>query len=118
MKKNLIKAAYAGVASLLAAPVLATTSVQQGISDVNPGNNNVPQSLPSSVQTIADTLIYIVGAVAVLMLIIGGLRYVISQGDSAAVKQAKDTILYGIIGVVVAILAYAIVAFIAGALAP
>jgi hypothetical protein len=68
--------------------------------------------------TIADTLIFIVGAVAVIMLIIGGLRYVISQGSKEGVASAKDTILYSIIGIVVAILAYAIVNFVTGSLAP
>lgn len=67
---------------------------------------------------IADTLIFIVGAVAVIMLIIGGLRYVISQGSKEGVASAKDTILYSIIGIVVAILAYAIVNFVTGSLAP
>ena len=69
-------------------------------------------------QVIADTLIYIVGAIAVIMLIIGGLRYVISQGSKDGVEQAKNTILYAVIGIVVAILAYAIVNFITGSLAP
>jgi hypothetical protein len=68
--------------------------------------------------TIADTLIFIVGAVAVIMLIIGGLRYVISQGSKDSVASAKDTILYAIIGIVVAILAFAIVQFVTGSLAP
>jgi type IV secretion system pilin len=66
--------------------------------------------------TIADTLIYLVGAVAVIMLIIGGLRYVISQGSKEGVASAKDTILYSVIGIVVAILAYAIVSFVTGSL--
>jgi hypothetical protein len=68
--------------------------------------------------TIADTLIYIVGAVAVIMLIIGGLRYVISQGSKEGVSQAKDTILYSVIGIVVAILAYAVVNFVTSSLSP
>jgi hypothetical protein len=68
--------------------------------------------------TIADTLIYIVGAIAVIMLIIGGLRYVISQGSKEGVASAKDTILYAVIGIVVAILAYAIVNFVTGSLVP
>ncbi len=67
---------------------------------------------------IADTLIFIVGAVAVIMLIIGGLRYVISQGSKEGVESAKNTILYSIIGIIVAILAYAIVSFVTGALTP
>jgi ABC-type Na+ efflux pump permease subunit len=46
------------------------------------------------------------------MLIIGGLRYVVSGGDSSAVQNAKNTILYAIVGIVVAILAYAVVNFV------
>lgn len=65
-------------------------------------------------QTIANTLIFLVGAVAVLFLIIGGLRYVISNGDPKAVEAAKNTILYSIIGIVVAILSFAAVQFVVG----
>jgi len=65
-------------------------------------------------QTIANTLIFIVGAVSVLMVIIGALRYVLSNGDSAGLKSAKDTILYALIGVVIAMLSYALVAFVIG----
>jgi hypothetical protein len=67
-------------------------------------------------QTISNTLIFLVGAVSVIMLIIGGFRYVISQGESGAVTSAKNTILYAIIGIVVAILAYAAVAYVTGTL--
>jgi cytochrome bd-type quinol oxidase subunit 2 len=64
--------------------------------------------------TIANTLIFIVGAISVLMVIIGGLRYVLSNGDSAGIKSAKDTIMYALIGVVVSLLAYALVSFVIG----
>lgn len=67
-------------------------------------------------QTVSNVLIFIVGAVAVIMLIIGGLRYVISQGDKGNVESAKNTILYAVIGIVVAVMAYAIVNFVAGSL--
>ena len=63
-------------------------------------------------QTIANTLIFLVGAIAVLFLIIGGLRYVISNGDPKAVEAAKNTILYAIIGIVIAILSFAAVQFV------
>lgn len=66
---------------------------------------------------IANVLIFLVGAIAVIMLIIGGLRYVISQGDKTNVESAKNTILYAVIGIVIAILAYAIVNFVVGSLA-
>ena len=51
------------------------------------------------------------------MLIIGGIRYVVSGGDSGAVTSAKNTILYAIVGIVVAILAYALVNFVVGSFA-
>lgn len=63
-------------------------------------------------RTITNVLLYLIGAISVIMLIIGGLRYVISGGDSTAVQNAKNTILYAIVGIIVAILAYAIVGFV------
>ncbi len=62
--------------------------------------------------TVANILLFLVGAVAVIMLIIGGLRYVTSNGQSEAVSGAKNTIMYAIIGIVVAFLAYAGVQFV------
>ena len=61
---------------------------------------------------ITNTILYIVGVVAVIMLIIGGIRYVISGGDSKKVTDAKNTVLYAIIGLVIAVFAYAIVNFV------
>lgn len=65
-------------------------------------------------KTITNVLLFAIGAVSVIMLILGGIRYTISQGDSSAVTAAKNTILYAVIGLVVAILAYAIVNFVLG----
>jgi|SRR5665648_5174 len=65
-------------------------------------------------RTITNVLLFIIGAVSVIMLIIGGLRYTISGGESGAVSGAKNTILYAVVGIIVAILAYAIVNFVLG----
>lgn len=62
--------------------------------------------------TITNVLLFLIGAISVIMLIIGGVRYVVSGGDQAAVTSAKNTILYAVIGIIVAILAYAIVNFV------
>lgn len=62
--------------------------------------------------TIVNILLFLIGAVAVIMLIIGGIRYTLSGGDQNAVTSAKNTILYSIVGIIVAILAYAIVNFV------
>lgn len=66
------------------------------------------------VKPVVNTLLYILGAIAVIMIIIGGFRYTLSGGDNTGVAAAKNTILYSVIGLVVAILAWAIVNFVIG----
>ena len=68
------------------------------------------------VSRVIETLLFIIGAAAVIMLIVGGIRYVVSSGDQNAVTGAKNTILYAVIGLVVAFLAFAIVRVLTGAL--
>ena len=68
-------------------------------------------------RTITNVLLFIIGAISVIMLIIGGIRYTVSGGDSTAVTNAKNTILYAIVGIVVALLAYAVVNFVLGSFA-
>ena len=67
---------------------------------------------------ISNAMMFIIGALSVLMLIIGGFKYVISGGDASAVTKAKNTILYAIIGLIVALLAYAAITFILVTLSP
>ena len=62
--------------------------------------------------TAVNFLLFLVGAVAVIMIIFGGFRYIISGGDSGAVTNAKNTILYAVIGLIIASLAYAIIDFV------
>ena len=68
--------------------------------------------------TISSVLLFVVGAVAVIMIVIGGLRYVISGGDATQVQAAKNTILYALVGIIIAILAYAAVNFVIGSFMP
>jgi len=70
------------------------------------------QGIDGIFQSIAAIIIVLVGIVAVVMIILGGIQYSTSQGDPGKVKKAKDTIMYGIIGLIVAILAFAIVTFV------
>lgn len=67
---------------------------------------------------ITNVLLFIIGAVSVIMLVIGGIRYTVSAGDSSAVTAAKNTIMYAIIGIIVALLAFAVVNFVIGAFLP
>lgn len=65
---------------------------------------------------VTNLILYIVGIIAVVMLIIGGIKYVVSGGDAKKVTDAKNTVLYAIIGLVIAFLAFAIVNFVISAL--
>lgn len=65
-----------------------------------------------TVQTILNVIVGCVGIVAVAVIILGGVTFVTSQGDAGKVAKAKNTIIYGIVGLIVAILAFAVVNFI------
>jgi hypothetical protein len=68
-------------------------------------------SVGNTVTSLIDLLSLIVGVAAVIMIIIGGLQYVMSGGDSGKVGNSKNTILYAVIGLVVVALAQVIVQF-------
>ncbi len=68
---------------------------------------------PNGILTRAARLVMIVvGVTAVIMIIIGGIQYVMSSGDPTNVTNAKNTILYAIIGLVVALMAQGIITFV------
>jgi hypothetical protein len=69
-------------------------------------------SATSMIKTVINTLLYILGIIAVVMIVIGGIRYTTSNGNSSSIKEAKDTILYSVVGLVVALLAFAIVNYV------
>lgn len=78
--------------------------------DPDAGNTD----LMSTINTVINVVLGIVALIAVIMIIIGGISFITSQGDSAKVTKAKNTVLYGVIGLVVALLAFAIVNFVLG----
>lgn len=68
---------------------------------------------PNSIwNNILNTITFVIGAIAVLMIVIGALRYALSSGEQAAIVSAKNTILYAVIALVVAVMANAIVNFV------
>ena len=104
-------------APLLPSTVLAQSpidSIQGGVTSVG-GTQTGTQDLQDKIKTVVNVLLFLLGAVAVIMIIIGGIGQATSNGDAQAVKSAKDVVLYAVIGLVVAILAYAIVNFVLGA---
>ena len=63
-------------------------------------------------QRVVNILLFLVGAISVIMLIVGGIRYVVSAGDQQAVTNAKNTILYAIVGVIIAFVAWGAIDFV------
>lgn len=71
-----------------------------------------PASLTNLVAKIVNILSVLIGAIAVIMLIFGGFRYVTSAGNDAGVQAARNTIIYAIIGLIVVAVAQIIVKFV------
>jgi len=102
-----------------ATPVSAQSAVQEGINSAR--GTGVPGNLfgdTGIITTITNTLLFIAGALAVIMIIFGGIRYATSAGNSSAVTAAKNTVLYAIVGLIIAFLAFAAVNWVLGAVTP
>lgn len=69
----------------------------------------------SMITIVINILLFVIGIIAVIMIIVGGIRYTLSNGNASSTKEAKDTILYAVIGLIVAMMAYAIVNFVVAA---
>ena len=122
-KGLLVVPAFALVLGFAALPLAQPAAAQTG-SIVDEGIDGGANSARSEDQsedlfgdggifrTITNVLLFLIGAISVIMLIIGGIRYTVSGGDSTAVTSAKNTILYAVVGIIVALLAYAVVNFV------
>jgi hypothetical protein len=69
---------------------------------------------PGRIQTILAVVFSITGAIALLIITLAGLRYILSRGDPSATAQAKNAILYAVIGLVISLSAVTIVTFVIG----
>lgn len=69
-------------------------------------------SFQATLERIVNILSIIIGVVAVIMIIFGGFRYITSGGDSTRVGNAKNTLIYAIIGLIIVALAQVIVRFV------
>lgn len=108
--------AVLGVAAMVPAGQVyadAASEIRGGVNKV--GGNENKTSLEDNIKTIVNILLYVIGAVAVVMIVIGGIRYTTSNGDSSQLTSAKNTILYAVVGLIVAIMAFAIVNFVVDA---
>lgn len=118
--KRIITAAMLACSLVLFAPLLvhaspadeACAGIQAAGGECNASGSAGADGFKSIVGTIINVLSILVGAVSVIFIIIGGFRYIISNGDSNGVTSAKNTIMYAVIGLVVVLFAQVLVAFV------
>ncbi len=125
MKKLKIIFASLALTFGLAAPVLSTgagyalfedskTQACRGATldgsdcDATASNNKVSNTLAS----VINILSIVLGIIAVIMIIIGGIKFTTSQGDGNSTASARNTIIYAVVGLVVAALAQVLVKFV------
>mgnify|MGYP001018862942 CR=1 FL=1 len=102
--------------TVLASSIRTTAKDQISAGVQNAGGDSNGISIDTAIKSIVNIMLFLLGAIAVIMIVIGGIRYTTSNGDSNSINSAKNTILYAVIGLVVAILAFAIVNFILDAI--
>jgi hypothetical protein len=74
----------------------------------HPGNT----SQGTLIFNIINLALVVLGSVAVLIIVIAGIRYIVSRGDPQSINKAKNAIVYAIVGLVVALSASALVNFV------
>ena len=108
-----LAAASGAVATAVLAPLSASALSLMDVINGDYRGQGQPTELfdggAAIIPRLINLMLFIVGILAVIMLIWGGIRYVISGGAAYKVKDAKNTILYAIVGLIVAILGYALV---------
>lgn len=102
-----------GFAAATLAPTITVSAADLDPCTLNPGMCAGKETDVNNVfKIIVNVLIFIVGIIAVIMIIVSGIRYTASAGNSSGVAGAKNTLIYSIVGLVIAIFAYAVVNFI------
>ena len=103
-----------GVSSLAAASLLvpdASAQVTSGINAATTGEMR-GKSVDNTVGSIVNVLLWVVGILSVTMIVWSGFKYITSAGDTSKLASAKSTLIYAVVGLIIAILAYAIVTFV------
>ena len=90
---------------------LFASGIKDQVKDIN-GDNNLETGVSNGI----NAAFIIIGVVAVIVIIVGGVSYMTSQGDPSKVTKGKKTMITGIVGLLVALLAFAIVNFVLNAL--
>ena len=89
--------------------VSAATNNANSASNCSTSGSDLTSGIGKIAATVVNVLSIVVGAIAVIMIIFAGFRYITSGGDSNGVTSAKNTLIYAIVGIVIVALAQLIV---------
>ena len=118
MKKIIFLALMSlSVASVLSLAVVSGSASAQVSSGINAATTNEMKNKQIDgnngvIRTVSNILIWVVGIVLVIMIMWSGFKYITAAGDTSKVASAKNSLIYAIVGLIIAILAYAIVNFV------
>lgn len=100
---------------MVAAPAYAATTTDEAckaISDDADCTTSKGLDISGLIKTLIQLFATIIGVVAVIMIMVAGFKYITAGGDSAKITSAKSTIIYAVIGLVIAALAQVIVRYV------
>jgi hypothetical protein len=109
------------VGGLTLAPAVASADFKndacQGVNTLNGSSSSscsttANKSIDNLIKTVIQVLSVIVGFIAVVMIIVGGLKMITANGDSGAIATARSTILYALIGLIIVAVAQVLVHFV------
>lgn len=115
---GLVVMASASMAAVLSTPSYAGAQAQQAACEAigktwnGSSCGDGEAKINNTIENIVRILSVVVGIIAVIMIIVGGFLYITSGGDSSKTKNARNTIVYALIGLVIAVLAQVIVGFV------
>lgn len=104
------------IASILLLPLFLDNSAFAALTNCTGSDSAVCQTntdlIGGILKNVINILLFFAGTISVIVIIVGGIRYITSDGDPGSASKAKNTIIYALVGLVIAIMSFAIVNFI------
>ena len=122
MKKKITYTIYTAtmmLASFVSLPASASSSATKNVRSGYKASGGTNQDKLTGnggvIEVVVNTMLFIAGLLAVIIIIYSGIKYMTANGDKQKIESAKSTLMYAIVGLIITIIAYAIVNFVIGA---
>lgn len=113
---GLIMIPAVGLSPMHVAAIDAKQAICEGVNSADGGGGSTCNAggtdIGDVVKLVINILSLVAGVIAVIMIIVGGLKYITSSGDPSSISSAKNTILYAVVGIIVVAFAQLLVRFV------